>query len=49
MRVYSLLLLGMWPVLHEATISVLANLSFPDNPMDDYEAFGDATIKAVNI
>lgn len=36
-------------VLDEATISTLANLCFPENPMDDYEAFSDVTIKAVDI
>jgi len=36
-------------VFDEATISTLANLFFPENRMDYYEAFSDVTIKAVDI
>ncbi|OJJ85527.1 uncharacterized protein ASPGLDRAFT_24548 [Aspergillus glaucus CBS 516.65] len=36
-------------VLDEATISMLVNLSFPEDPMDDHKAFSEVTIKVVDI
>lgn len=36
-------------VLDEATISMLANLSFPEDPMNDCKAFNKMTIKVVDI
>lgn len=35
--------------LDEATISMLVNLSFPEDPMDDHKAFSEVTIKVVDI